>query len=172
MSYPPEWMVLPDEEFETALSTVTGALGVELMAQVRPSGKICDDFLLRLSGEKKVDVDFPLNILMPHDVFRKYRFKFQYWAKDINIRKNMMTSTWVDVPAMLGFRECEVVDDSGGSMDCATILSIMEELDEDGPTSAALRWAVVVGDDENLQLQLQGLPASAVELTGKPVLRR
>jgi hypothetical protein len=43
---------------------------------------------------------------------------------------------------------------------------------EDGPMEAAIRWAVVLGDSGRLLVQLQGLPATAAVLNGKPSLKR
>ncbi len=48
----------------------------------------------------------------------------------------------------------------------------MIEQAEDGPASAAARWAVLLGDNEKLCLQLQELPAAADVLNGKPSFKR
>jgi len=43
---------------------------------------------------------------------------------------------------------------------------------EGGAEETAVRWAVVINDCEKMALQLQGLPAAANVLNGKPSLRR
>jgi hypothetical protein len=48
--------------------------------------------------------------------------------------------------------------------------NFMERLDngaEHELVGAAFRWAVIVGDNKALRLQLQGLPAAAVMLSGR-----
>jgi hypothetical protein len=42
---------------------------------------------------------------------------------------------------------------------------------EDGPCAASYRFAVVVGEDNKPRLQIQSLPASAVFLSGKALLK-
>ncbi len=43
---------------------------------------------------------------------------------------------------------------------------------EDGDAQAALRWAVTLNERGRLAAQLQGLPASAAALNGKPSYKR
>jgi hypothetical protein len=43
---------------------------------------------------------------------------------------------------------------------------------EQSKAQASARWAVVLGDNEKLNLQLQGLPAAAAVLNGKPSFKR
>jgi hypothetical protein len=49
---------------------------------------------------------------------------------------------------------------------------MLDELPEDGPNNAAFRWVVAVGEDNQMKLQLQSLPGSAVLVAGKPTLRQ
>ena len=59
-------------------------------------------------------------------------------------------------------------------MDEAEVLvpyeSVVEMLEQRGK-QAAVRFAVVIGEDTKMQLQLHALPASADSLAGKPTFR-
>jgi hypothetical protein len=52
-------------------------------------------------------------------------------------------------------------------VDQETVANTMQEAN----ISAAFRFIVIVGRDQRLQLAVQGLPASAEQLLGKPALR-
>jgi len=45
-----EWIVLPDEEFELAAARDPGQLGVDLLVQARPNGRLLDHFRLVVGG--------------------------------------------------------------------------------------------------------------------------
>ncbi len=51
MEFPPTWRVFLDEEFETAQPQVEGATTMELMVQVRHTGRILSNFRIGLGGE-------------------------------------------------------------------------------------------------------------------------
>ncbi len=48
MDFPHDWTVLEAEELETALPRVNGDFTMEVMAQLRPSGRILDNFRVAL----------------------------------------------------------------------------------------------------------------------------
>jgi hypothetical protein len=68
-------------------------------------------------------------------------------------------------------REMEVFDKDGAGIPPGEFLRILNELDEDEPNAASFRFAVVVGEDNKPRLQMQSLPASAVLLSGKALLK-
>jgi hypothetical protein len=47
----------------------------------------------------------------------------------------------------------------------------MADMLEQAGIGGAVRYAIVVGEDQRLWLQLQGLPASAATLLARPALR-
>ena len=81
-------------------------------------------------------------------------------------RKNL-TSKWSDVYELLATRAASALDE-----DSSTIWheALLEDLLSFG-RSATVQFAVVVGEDSRMQLQLQSLPGSANTLSEKPLLR-
>ncbi len=102
MDFPAVWTVLATDKYETATPRIMGDGTMEICAQLRPSGRILDNFRVAIGGTKIL----------------KYG------------------RTW------------------GSS----------------SPSPSA-RFAVIVGEDNNPRLQMQSLPASAVLLSGKALLR-
>jgi hypothetical protein len=79
MEFPPTWQVFLDEDFETAVPQVEGLATMELMAQVRHTGRMLGNFRIALGGEARLKVDVDLGSLLPRDVFRGWRYRTQYW---------------------------------------------------------------------------------------------
>ena len=79
----------------------------------------------------------------------------------------MGTSLWLDVVGAISARNATVVDETN---ELVPYESVMEALDTRGK-QAAVRFAVVIGEDAKMQLQLHALPASADTLSGKPTFR-
>ena len=50
MDFPHDWVVLAAEEFETAAPRVNGDVTMEVLAQLRPSGRILDNFRVALAS--------------------------------------------------------------------------------------------------------------------------
>ena len=76
MDFPPEWVVLPAEDFTTAAPRNPGICGMELLAQIRPNGRILDHFCVSLDGSKILEVNTPLSSLMPSTPDSGLIFKF------------------------------------------------------------------------------------------------
>jgi hypothetical protein len=68
-------------------------------------------------------------------------------------------------------RDASITDDTGTGIPAREFLEILDSADV-GPECAGIRWAAGLGDDERLVLQLQGLPATAALLNGKPSFKR
>ena len=139
-------------DFTTASPRNAGDCGMELLAQVRPNGRILDHYRITLGGSKILDVNCQLSALLLAPATSRISFKYSVWPRDVEIRRNMTT-------AKLG--------EDGSTIPHEALL---EDLVSAG-RSAAVRFAVVVGEDSRMQLQLQALPGSANLLSGKPVLR-
>ncbi len=130
---------------------------MELLAQLRPSGRILDHFRITLDGSAAISQELDLGQLIPSSTFKGHKLAFQFWPQDFQIRRNMMTSMWMDVPALVAPTKCR----------SWTPLELAYQPAAD-PESCSLRWAVIVGKDGGMHLQLQSLPCDAVSLSGKP----
>ena len=64
MDFPPDWEVLPAEDFTTAVPRNAGSCGMELLAQIRPNSRILDHFRITLGGSKILDISVPLPSLL------------------------------------------------------------------------------------------------------------
>jgi hypothetical protein len=171
MEFPPTWMVFL-EEFETAQPRLEGVATMELLAQVRHTGRILGNFRVALGGEARLKVDVDLGAMVPVEVFAGWRFKTQFWLRDVRIRTNMTSSVWIDLGATLAAKDGSVFDDGGAEILEREVLRMLDELPESGPVNAAFRWVVAVGEDSQMKLQLQSLPGSAALVAGKPTLRQ
>ncbi len=78
-----------------------------------------------------------------------------------------MTSSWIDVPTHICSNEATVYDAAGVAVHPADFMERLDSTANHEPDGAAFCWAVIVGDDGALRLQLQGLPAAAVILSGR-----
>ncbi len=76
-----------------------------------------------------------------------------------------------DIALLVFARDASVLDKERAGIPASKILRMIEQA-EVGPASAAARWAVILGDNEKLCLQQQGLPAAAAVLNGKPSFKR
>ena len=167
MEFPPDWEVLPMADFTTASPRNAGDYGMELLAQVRPNGRILDHYRITLGGSKILDVNCQLSALLLAPATSRISFKYSVWPRDVEIRRNMTTAKWADIYELLATRAASVLAEDGSTIPHEALL---EDLVSAG-RSAAVRFAVVVGEDSRMQLQLQALPGSANLLSGKPVLR-
>jgi hypothetical protein len=84
----------------------------------------------------------------------------------------MTSSVWMDLGGTLAAKGGNVFDDGGAEVPCREVLRMMDELPADGPNNAAFRWVIAVGKDNQMKLQLQSLPGSAVLVSGKQTLRQ
>jgi hypothetical protein len=171
MEFPPTWRVFLDKDFETAQPQIEGAATMELMVQVRHTGRMLSNFRIGLGGEARIKVDVDLGAMVPRDTFRGWRFRTQYWARDVKIRTNMTSSVWFDLEDAIAAKDGTVIDESGAEIPGREVLRLLGELQED-PKTAAFWWVVAVGEDNLMKLQLQSLPGPAVLIAGKPTLRQ
>jgi hypothetical protein len=174
MEFPSDWDIRPQEDFDlacTALASSEEPALVQLLAQLRPTGRILDNFRLSIGGSQILEAELDLGAMIPTETLQGYRLAFQYWPRDIAIRRNMMSSSWQDVPNLVAANNATVLDPTGAGVPSAEFHHILEELPDEGPEGCAIRWAVVVGEDGHLKLQLQSLPSDAPSLNGRPLTK-
>ena len=182
MEFPPEWVVLPSDDFEVAVPRDPGHLGMDLMAQVRQNGRIMDHFRVALGGARQVGARFNTRAIFNNNSITSANVTYEVWPRDVTLRRNMTSGEWLDLANLVASNDALVYKPSveaGGSQDedpaeelCNDeITAFLNGLTEKTHCGASVRWAVGLGADRKLELVLQGLPASAAVLTGKPIFR-
>lgn len=168
-----EWALFPLENFETAAARYPGKLGAEIFAIVRDNGRVMDHWRIAIGGNEILEASVDLASIIPALANQpKHRMSFQAWPNDITIRRNMVTSDWMDVKDLLQANDVSVSDDLGIVVANQGVLQQLSNLPAKAISSASLRWAVCISPERMMELQLQCLPASAKTLSGKPVFRR
>ena len=171
MEFPGDWTILDIEDFETASSPRDpGALGVDVLVQLRNSGRAMDDFRVLVGGSQRLKVGFEASSVFPTTTVPDWIISLECWPWDISLRKIMVSSEWMDVINMLAANDLVVTDADGN--ECNELLVTFFNK-QGGKTSygALLRWAIGVGPDKKLELSLQCLPATSTYLAGKPTLQ-
>jgi hypothetical protein len=62
-----------------------------MVLRVRHTGRILGNLWVALGGDARLKVDVDLGAMLPQEIFRGWRYKTQFWMRDIKIRTNMMT---------------------------------------------------------------------------------
>jgi hypothetical protein len=171
MEFPTNWVVFSLPDYDSATPTVAGDFTVELFAQLRNTGRILDGFRFALDGAKALEAYVDLDKILPAPELKGLQAYFQCWPRDLKIRRNMLSSPWVSVTDGISGNDVDVLDESGACVAAGTILRILERLPGTGPTNASTRWAVTVGADGFLKLQLQGLPLVASSLNNRSTFK-
>jgi len=140
----------------------------ELFATVRSNGRILDDFKCVLGGTDCLEVEFSLSKIFEDSSLGEHSVQIQHWPRDLDLRKGLLSGLWKDVSALVASRDACVSDKEGAGVSANEFLRLLEQ----SKAQASARWAVVLGDNEKLTLQLQGLPAAAAVLNGKPSFKR
>jgi hypothetical protein len=86
MEFLPDWRVDDLGDFDMAvvmLATSGDEVAVELLAQLRPNGRVLDHFRLVLNGTQILDAEINIEGLLPAAPLKGYRLRNQYWARDI-----------------------------------------------------------------------------------------
>ncbi len=168
MEFPGDLDFFDNEDFDSAVPRSTGEAVMELMAQFRPNGRVMDHFRIAVGGSSLLEVNKPLSSIIPTVALDKYKFKYQFWARDIAIRRNMTTGKWLDVTAIIESNMATLTDPSGNEVAQDVVLEELEAVEDGQIRDAAIRYAVVIGPDQRMALEVQSLPASANVLNGKP----
>jgi len=173
MEYPPRWDVLPDADFEVAVPRDPGHLGVELMAQVRMTGRIQDHFRLVLGGDQLLEFNVPLASCFSLAEPPRWNLSFSVWPRDIIIRRNMSSSTWYDIRDQVAANDVQLMNETGEAVSNGTFVELLAANTPPNkpPVSSSIRWAIIAGDGDKPALQLQLLPFSSSQIDGKPMLK-
>jgi len=178
MEFPPdEWACFPIEDYEAAVPRNPGTLGIEVMAQMRNDGRVVDHFRVALGGSETVKARFNTRMVFLAERLPSTALIFEVWPRDINIRRNVASSEWLDLNILLASNDVLVdvtAEEAGGSADPVTndaLYTLLNAAKDKPAHTASIRWAVGVAGDGRLELVLQAFPASASVLLGKPAFR-
>jgi hypothetical protein len=171
MEFPTNWVVFSLPDYDTEVPAVTGDFTVELFAQLWNTGRILYGFRFVLDGAKALEAYVDLDKVIPVPELKGLQAFYQCWPRDIKIRRNMLTSAWVSITDGISGNDVDVLDEGGAGGAAGTVLRILERLPGTGPTNASTRWAVTVGADNFLKLQLQGLPLVASALNNRSTFK-
>ncbi len=168
MDFPSQdWEFNNLNDFDTAPPTISGDYTFELYAQLRATGRILDNFRAVLDGSKMLYINASLTDMIPSDQFKGWSYRTQKQPRDLALRRNMLSTAWMDMPASLLFNDASVHDENGNVVRNDTFMALLENLPKSGPNTAAVQYCVVIGADRRPALQFQCLSASAVVLSGK-----
>ena len=174
MEFPPgDWDIFEAESFETAPPRTAADVCVEVMAQIRPNGRIMDHWRIATGGTDMLKTSLDLASLIPAAAaLPKCFLSYEVWPADIGIRRNMTTSQWLDLYTIIAGNEIVAADEAGQPIESQTIVDNLKALPAKSVISAAIRWAVCVSEQGLLEIQLQALPAAVTTLSAKPIFKR
>ena len=174
MEFPTDFYnIFNSDNFETAEPRSPGLRGVELMAQIRPNGRIVDHWRLALGGTEILEAKLDLAFVIPAAAtLPKWKLSYLQWPRDVIIKRNMTTSAWMDLRALIETNEILVANEDGSPAATQAVVEGLNSLGDKTADSAAARWAVAISEAGKMELQLQFLPAPVNLLVGKPIFKR
>lgn len=166
-----DWNIFEADDFELAEARDPGNLGAELLAQVRPNGRIQDHYRVVLGGRQPLTMTTNFSNIFREAKYGDYKLRMQFWPRDLAIRRNATTTAWKGVYEMLAERNAIVTDKDDTTVPAEEVLRAMDA-EKTLAEAASVRWGVVIGDDKRLRLDLVTLPASETTINGRPILKR
>ena len=93
------------------------------------------------------------------------------FPRDIRLRANSASGDWVDVQEMIAGGSVSVSNAVGQPDEAKELLGLLVNRPARKVWGAAVRWALGIGNGNDIQLQLQALPCPASNLKKCPTLR-
>jgi hypothetical protein len=149
----------------------TNDFTAELFASVKNDGRIGDATRLVLGGRAILEANFKLGLIFEDSGMENWSIVMEKWPRDMDIRRGLLTGLWQNITDVVASRDASVLDETGSEVPASRFLKRVKEAEE-GPEVGSIRWAVMLNDCARLSIQLQGLPATAATLCGKPSLKR
>jgi hypothetical protein len=165
------WTILNADDFATALPRSPGELGMEVMAQVRATGRFMDHVRLSIGGSRVLQASFSTRAVFLSEIIPDTTIMIQKRPEDIAIRRNMTSSEWSDLVTLLRARDALAYRGEEEEDDTEDLLELIGALADPQQAQASIRWAICATADRQLELVLQGLPAPAAILNSKPLLK-
>lgn len=174
MEFPPgTWDLFPAAQFDTAAVRSPGELGMELLVQIRDTGRIQDHYKLVLGGNKLLNADLRMRDLFRVVDFPDWTIIYSRWPADVVFNRNRTTTTWESVNGLIQSRDVVIIDADGQKVKHEDVLAALD--DQKAPTGlipyCAVRWGVGIGDGGKMLLSVQCLPTSAEFLNGRPLTK-
>ncbi len=163
----------PDGRVQHSHPGLPGDFTIELLAQLRSTGRILDNFRFALDGALPLDATVDLASIIPVEAYQGWKLNQQFWPRDVPIRKNMVSSAWTpSVTDTVASRDCDITDGDWAGISAGEFVRSIATLPGTGPINGSTRWAVIIGRDLHLKLQWQALPLPASVLNGKASFKR
>ena len=161
--------VKPMATFHTDSPSPGAGFAAEVYATVRDNGRIVDHVRYALGGDDRMEATFNLELLCEDEEYQDWTVMMQRKPEDIALRKGLLSSNWTDLTASVSSRDTNVFSATGAGIPAGEFLRMAKESD---CSFGSTRWAIVLDDSARLAIQLQGLPASAAVLNGRPALKK
>jgi len=168
MEFPSDWAVFNADEFGTAAPRSHGEAVMELLIQARPKGRLLDHFRVATGGSEILAAEFNLSDIISNPELKGVVCKYQFWGRDVNLRRNMTTSAWMDVYNMIKSNDLKLEGSDGKPVKTEVVLTILDNMTGARLKSAVIRMCAAVGLDEKMELELQALPLPLAMVNGKP----
>jgi len=162
--------VRPLPGFTVDEAPTNASLTAELFATVRDNGRIIDQTRHVIGGSGSLEAVFPLGRIFPDPELEDWEVRVQRFPRDLDIRRGLLSGNWANIVDVVASRNASIFDGEGSEIPAAEFIRRARD-SEAGPQVGAMRWAVTLSDSARLALQLQGLPATAAMLNGKPSLK-
>ena len=166
---PPE--VRPYAEFSEEPDHPLGFQGpfLHLLAQVTDTGRVADNFRVAVSSLGSITFHFKGSELFTHAQFGCFDFSYTVRPAGLNFAWNRLATEWVNVNELVSAGMMQSLREDEGD----AFLDVWDRHVKDAAhPAAAIRFVVVMNDDFEFDLMLEGLPADAGRLLGLPVLRK
>jgi hypothetical protein len=172
MEFPPkEWDVFPAEQFDTAVPRDPGELGMELLVQIRDTGRAQDHFRVALGGSKLLTAYLPMrDIFRVSEDFPEWYIEYSKWPADIILARNRTTSVWVDMKALIKSQDVVIRDALKTVIKYEDVLEMLSN-EVHITSKCSARWAAGIGDQDKMVLSVQVLPDSAAILNNRPITK-
>ncbi len=140
-----------------------GAPGVLLWSC---SCRTANHYRLAMGGSALLEAKPVLSSLFPDGWLDGFLMVYQFWCKDVVIRRNMTMGRWMDCLTLITSNTVGITDLDGNAIDDEELKRLLSK--ELLQHRAAIRHAVVIGPDQRMALEIQAMPASEAVLTSKP----
>jgi hypothetical protein len=119
-----------------------------------------------MGGSALLEAKPVLYLLFPDPKLSRFLMVYQFWCKDVTIRRNMTTGKWMDCVTLIKSNTVTITDLEGNPIDAEELERLLSK--ELLQHRASIHHAVVIGPDQRMAMEIQSMPASEAVLTSKP----